>query len=246
MWPPLDAAPWELLYAGLITAVASLIQGAVGFGFAVISVPLLALVNERFAPVPQLLLTLPLAVSMVLRERESLDLRGAGWVLVGRIPGALLGLLLLRAVSGAHLELLLGALVLLGVGLSASGWRIRRHPGTELGAGAVSGVMSLVASIGGPPLALLYRDASGPQLRATLAAIFSVGLFITLSTRILGGAIAPRDLQVAVLLLPGLLLGLWASRYVRGRIEGPKLRVAVLSLASAAAVGVVLKGLAAL
>lgn len=39
---------------------ATTVQGIAGLGFAMVSVPILALIDPSFAPVPQLLMTLPL------------------------------------------------------------------------------------------------------------------------------------------------------------------------------------------
>ena len=57
------------------------------------------------------------------------------------------------------MTLLFGGLILLGVCLSLSGLRLPPIRGVLVGAGALSGVMGTVASIGGPPMALLYQDA---------------------------------------------------------------------------------------
>ena len=79
---PADA--WILVLAFLITIAAGLVQGTIGFGLAVVSVPVLSLLDRDLAPVPQLLIALPLALAMVWREWRHLDLSGVGWVLAGR------------------------------------------------------------------------------------------------------------------------------------------------------------------
>ncbi|MCL1692867.1 MAG: sulfite exporter TauE/SafE family protein, partial [Actinomycetia bacterium] len=59
-----------LITALIVTFIAAAIQGVVGMGFAMVSVPILALINPSLAPVPQLLITLPLTISMAWRERH--------------------------------------------------------------------------------------------------------------------------------------------------------------------------------
>lgn len=234
---PLD--PWILAVTFLVTAASAALQGTIGFGFAVVAVPVLSLLDPSLAPVPQLLVSAPLTLSMLWRERHAIDLRGATWVLIGRLPGAVLGLALLELASARALDLLMGAFVLMGVAILATGVHLPRNRTTELTAGIVSGVTSLVASIGGPPLALLYRDEKGETLRATLAALFSIGLVITILARALSGNISERDVVLSAWMLPPLLLGVWASRYLLSRVEGRPLRIGVLVVSAAAALGLV-------
>lgn len=51
-----------LAVAFVVTALSSTVQGTIGFGFAVLSVPVLSLLDTRLAPVPQLLLALPISL----------------------------------------------------------------------------------------------------------------------------------------------------------------------------------------
>src|SRR5687768_11992248 len=63
-----------MIVAWVVTAASAWLQGAIGFGFAVVSVPVLALAHPALAPVPQLLLSVPLTVVMAVRERHAMDL----------------------------------------------------------------------------------------------------------------------------------------------------------------------------
>ena len=233
----LPVPPAVLAIALVMTAVSAALQGTIGFGFAVLSVPVLSLVDPVLAPVPQLLVSIPLTVSMTVREREHVDLRGVGWVLIGRLPGAAIGVALLKLAEQRWLDVLLAMMVLLAIGLLVSGADVKRRPSTELGAGVLSGVMGMVASTGGPPLALLYRNEKGPTIRGTLAAIFTIGLLITLVTRIVAREITWLDVHLGVLYVPALLVGLWVSKYLHGRVEGRPLRIAILIVSATAAIG---------
>ena len=237
----MPADPWILVLAFVITIVAGLVQGTIGFGLAVVSVPVLSLLDRDLAPVPQLLIAFPLAVAMVWREWRHLDLSGVGWVLAGRVPGALIGVVLLKAFSEASLDFLIAGLVLAGVAIFGSGVVVRLTPITKLSAGVASGVMGLVASVGGPPLALLYRDVSGGTLRSSLNAIFAIGIVFSIGVRATAGEIAANDLKVAAFLLPAVFIGLWLSRFSTDRIEGPTLKRAVLVVSALAATGLLVR-----
>lgn len=214
-----------------------------GIGFAVISVPLLGLLDSDLAPVPQLLVTLPLTLAMVGRERYAIDLSGVGWIIVGRIPGLIIGLVLLKIVSDRALDLVIGLIVLGAVLILSTGASLKRNPVTQVTTGTVSGVTGLVASIGGPPLALLYRDAKGAMLRSSLAAVFTIGITLSIAGRWVTDEIDRSDVAVALLLFPALVVGFFLGSRYRTRLEGRPLRIAILVISALAAIGLIVKSL---
>jgi uncharacterized membrane protein YfcA len=230
-----------LVAAFLVTLIAAIIQGAIGIGFAVLSVPVLSLVDPALAPVPQLLLSLPLTVSMAYRERSAIHLGSMVWVLAGRFPGAFLGSFLLGIASAQMLDLMIGAVVIGGTLIFSTNLKVRRTPLTQLTAGVVSGVTGLISAIGGPPVALLYRDARGAELRANLAAIFALGVIISIVTRALGSQISEKDLILTAVLFPALVLGLFLSGSLTKYFEGSRLKTAVLLLCGFAGVGLIFR-----
>ena len=179
----------DLVIALAVTAFGALVQGTFGIGFGVVSVPILSLVDPVLAPVPQLLLAVPLALSMSWRERAHIEKRGVFWLLAGRIPGAALGLGLLAIATQRTLDVSIAISVLVAVAILGAGLTIPRNHATELGTGVIAGVMGMVASMGGPPAALLFRDEKGPIIRSTLAMFFSLGLLVTVAGRVAGGKI---------------------------------------------------------
>lgn len=222
-----------------VTLFAAAVQGVVGVGFAMVSVPVLALIDPALAPVPQLLVTVPLTVAMAWRERSHMDIAGVGWIIGGRIPGALLGLALLAVATQATLDLAIAALVLVGVAILGSGYHVQRNAATKFGAGVLSGTAGLVASVGGPPLALIYSREEGATVRASLAAVFTIGLLITITARAVTGNISGTDVRVALVLFPALAGGWALSTRLAHRVRQETLRLAILGLSAIAAAGLV-------
>ncbi len=239
---PVDTNVLVLAFA--VTAVAAALQGTLGFGLAVVSVPVLSLLDGDLAPVPQLLISLPLAIAMVSREWHHVDLHGVSWILAGRIPGAVIGIVLLKTLSDSAVELLIGGIVLSAVVVIGSGVTVPHTRATRFAAGTVSGATGLVASIGGPPLALLYRDAAGGTLRSSLNAVFVIGILVTVGVRTAADEISSNDVKIALVLLPAVFIGFFLSHNLKERVEGALLRKLILAVSAFAAVGVVVKALA--
>lgn len=221
--------------ACVVTFVAAAVQGVVGIGFAVVSVPVLRLVSPLLAPVPQLFMTLPLTAAMAWRERHDMDIAGVGWILAGRFPGALLGLALLAVASDKALDVIIGLIVLGAVLALASGFSIARTAVTKFVAGTLSGIASLVASVGGPPIALLYRDEKGSTIRSSLALVFFIGIVITVGIRLAAGKVLVDEVVLAAYLLPAQFLGYRVSSWAKDHTSPAVVRNGILVLSFVAA-----------
>lgn len=228
----------------VVTVIAAIVQGSIGLGFAVLSVPVLSLVDPVLSPVPQLLLSLPLTMYMAWRERHAIHLKSMVWVLIGRPPGAAIGAALLHVATAQVLDAIIGVVVLAGTIISYTDLKVRRTPATEFIFGVVAGTTGLISAIGGPPLALLYRDDKGEVLRANLASIFAIGIVISIIGRLIVGEISKSDVLIAALLFPPLVLGTFLSRYLTKYFEGRALKLGVLALCALAAVGLIVRALA--
>lgn len=239
-----ELAPGALIWFGVLSFLAAFVQGTIGFGYAICSVPILALIDPRLAPAPQLIQMVPLIFLIYWRERKDAEWSGVLWTTVGRLPGTLLGMLLLVVASQSVLDLFIGGSVLLAVILLRGGRAIPRNRITELVAGLVSGAGSVVSAIGGPPIALLYKDAKGPAVRATLSVIFLVGLFVTIVGRVVAGKLGEVDLSLGLLSIPIVIAGFVLSRYATTFVEGRRLQVAILVVSALAALALIGQALA--
>lgn len=234
----------ELLLATAIAAVAGTVQGSVGFGYALLAAPLLGLVDPHLVPGPVVAASLPLSIAVALRERGDIDTAGLGYALAGRVPGTALGAVAVAVLPAAAASAAFAGLVLVAVALSMVGWHVRPTPPTLATAGAASGLMGTMTSIGGPPVALVYQHAAGPRLRATLALYFVVGALMSLTGLALAGALGRRELALALALVPGTALGFGLSHLATVHLDRGRTRAAVLTVSSLAAVGVLVKTLA--
>lgn len=230
-----------MLVALAVTFFAAAVQGAVGIGFGLLSVPVLTLVDSSLTPVPQLVVGLPLAMIMFVGERHAIEWPAVGRVTLSRIPGIAVGVGLLAAVSQRWLDVLIGVTVLVAVLVIRSGVTIHRNRTSEVVAGAVSGATSTVSSIGGPPLALLYRNDNGPTVRANLAAIYVTGIIMVLIARSVTGYVSSEDLVISAWLLPAMGAGYLLARRVRGRFDGELLKNSILALSAISALGLLVR-----
>lgn len=231
-----------LLVAVVVIAVSAAIHGAVGFGVNLLAVPVLLVLDSSFVPGPALVAGLLLSLLMAGREFGSVDPR-FGWAVVGLLPGTALALGLLAVVPQDALGVPLGLLVLAAVGLSAMRWQPSPTRPALLVAGTASGFLATAASIGGPPMALLYANSAGAKLRSTLSMFFVAAGVLSLVALAAVGRFGAAELQVSAAFLPGVLAGFALSGPLRRLVDRGHSRPAVLGLSGVAAVGAVIEGL---
>ena len=232
----------EFLLASLIVAIGSALQSSVGFGFALMSAPILAFVDPRLVPGPLILAVTLLLVLTAIREQKSMDLTGIGWVLFGRIPGTVLAIVLLDAMSARGITIGLGVLVLFAVAISLLRVDLPRKPPLLLVAGLISGLMGTSSGLGGPAVAVLYQNEPGDRVRSTLAGYFLIGALMSLAALSWAGRMGRAEATLSVGLLPGIVIGFLASRKSSAWLDRGRTRGAVLLVAAVAGLASIVRG----
>ncbi len=226
-----------LAVAALALFVGAALQSATGFGFALVSAPILfALLGPREAVTAGVLVALVPNLLTLFGERRRPQVLGRDTVglLLWSLPGLALGALALRELSDQVLTAFVALAVLAGVALRA--WSRRTSARTARTArtaaapplapwqlpatGVTSGVLSTATSLNGPPLVfyLLARGAKPEQTRDTLAAIFLVHAVLGVPALLLSGTFAMPD-AIGVLVVAafaGQVLGRRAFGWLRG------------------------------
>lgn len=227
------------LIAGVVFLAACL-QASTGFGMGMLAAPVVAMVDPALLPATLILLALLVTVLVTVRERQHLDLRGTGWALVGRIPGSFLGAWLVALLSKEGLAWVVVIVVVTGLVLAIRGWAPEPVRINLIAAGAASGIMGTATSIGGPPMALVWQRHQGSRLRGTMSAFFMVGSAISLVALGVAGAVTGQILTLALWLVPAVLGGYAASRFVNRFLNTARLRM--LALGSSALGSLLLMG----
>jgi uncharacterized membrane protein YfcA len=226
----------EVVIACCTVFLGACLQGSVGFGLGMLGGPVLALLDPELVPGPLLLLATVLTCVVAVVERARLDLRGARWALTGRIPGTVVGALLVVWLPQRWLALALAAAVLGGTAAGALGWRPDPTPRAVAAAGAVSGLFGTATAVGGPPMAVVWHSEEARRRRATMSAFFLVGCLLSVTALGVTGSLTMDTLLTAARLLPFVLAGYAASRLLNRRLDVTRLRALTLLVCGVGAV----------
>ena len=230
MSPPQIAAAMAVMAAG------AAVQGGVGFGLNVVAAPILIQIDPDLVPGPLIAASLLMSLMVARRDRAGINRSALTWALVGRAPGAVLGVFLLVEVFSAWgLSVFLASVILAGAALSLAPIRLPEGRHVITLGGFVSGVSGSTTGVGGPPLALTLQHVPPRQLRGTMSVYLLLGSCLTLVVLAAWGEFGTRDLVAAGLLVPGQLVGYVVSGRLAQVLDRGFTRPAVLTISVAAA-----------
>jgi uncharacterized protein len=232
----LEVLPLALPAVVVAAVLGGALQSTLGFGASFTLVPALAVFAPELLPGAVIVAIVPLSVLMIARDRRGFDGWAVGRVSLGRLPGIAAGGLVVAFLPLRWLTVTIAGVLLLAVASVAGGWKLQVTRPREVVAGAVSGLTGTAAALGGPPLALLYRDSSGGVLRPTLAGVWLVGTGPVLIALALAGSLTIEQATAGVWLGVAMVVGLTAAAPAVARLDDGMLRRLVLGWAAVGAV----------
>ncbi len=227
----------------LVVYVGAVMQAATGVGVGILSSPVLLFVDPDFIPAAVVVAVIPLSFSVAIADRSHIDKPGVTAALIGRVPGLVLGAVVVAAISDTVLAILVSTTVLLGVLVSITTKRFTPTTTALVLAGFGSGFTGTAVGVGGPPIAMTYQHSDAVTMRATISLFFSVGSILTAVALVFAGELGSRQLQLAALILPSIVLGLLTARRYKHRLVGTAVRPIVLGISAFSAVALLVRTL---
>jgi hypothetical protein len=197
-----------------ITLFAAVVNGGLGYGFSSITVPLaLLFLSNRVLNPALVLIEVALNAYVLFVNRDAL---GAIWkrmipIVVGLVPGVIIGTVIVSRVAPAWLKLVTYLLLLPLILLQAAGFRrpIKSEKAIGVPFGLGLGVLYSLTTISGPPLALLLNNQGldKREFRAALGFIRLAESSFTAIAYLTAGLITMQSNLLIPQILPSVLIG---------------------------------------
>lgn len=242
--------PQLLAVASALVLLGAVAQRVAGLGFAMLASPFLVLLLGPHEGV--LLVNICGVVSSVLitpRVWKDIDWMAYRWLAAFSVVGSVLGALIATRLESAVLSLSVGLIVLvalvLSVGLSRRSVAVG-GPGLRSAAGALSGLTSSMAGVGGPAVSAYAVLTRWDQrsFAATMQPFFATTGIVAVISKIL---LAP-DQQLILpwwhwaLIVAAILVGILGGERLQRHVRDRHARVFILVIAFAGALAAVAKG----
>jgi len=227
---------------------ATLLRSALGFGEALIAVPLLAFVLPVSVAAPvAVLISITVAAVVVAQDWRHVHLRSAVHLVLSTLAGIPLGLILLRSVSEPVVKGVLGALV-----AGFAGYALRRRGSSELTDdrhawifGLSAGVLGGAYGMNGPPLVVYgaLRRWSPEHFRATLQGYFLPASVMGMIGYWAAGLWTPAVSRYYLVSLPTSLVAIALGRVINRRFDARRFFVYVHAGLVVSGAGLVLQAI---
>jgi len=211
----------------LIFLIGSFTQGLTGFGFGLVSIPLLVLFMDVRVAVPLCMLSgLVITAYLSFQLKAHLDWRKILPLLFGCLPGIMAGTFFLKNINETLFKIILGIMLiaysLYRIFLDLKPRSISRIWGWV--AGFATGVISAAFSAGGPPT-IIYTTLTGwnkDEIKSTLSIFFFIGGVATAIAHAMSGLTTMEVIKLSAGSLPAVFLGVWSGSllYKRFKTEG--------------------------
>jgi hypothetical protein len=233
-------SPFEIGVIFLVTCLGATVQGSVGYGMALVAGPILLLIDSALIPGPMTIAATLLIILVIVRDKQALDIFGLKWAILGMLFGIGLGAYVLSNFSGRSYSAIFGGLIILAVVMSIIGLRFPPRKSILVGAGFLAGLMGILTTTSGPPIALVYQDAPGKKLRSTISGYFVVGTIFTVLTLVSIGKLGLHEVNLSLVLMPGILTGFVLSSRIVNWVDRGFTRPAVLTIAALSALTILI------
>lgn len=212
-----------VIIALLILFASTLVRSALGFGDALVAMPLLALlVGVKTATPVVAFAASTIALVILAKSWRDVDVRATWRLVVSSLAGIPFGLLLLKFAPEAYVKAVLGALL---VAYGLYNLFAPRLPAVESDAlayvfGFAAGVLGGAYNTNGPPVVVYGALRRWPpeSFRATLQGCFVLTGLMILVGHGLAGLWTPLVLQLYLAALPAVLLAVYLGARLNRRI----------------------------
>jgi uncharacterized protein len=187
--------------------VAGLLRGFVGFGAALISVPVFSLVLGPYAAIAvNNVMGLPAVFQLLPEAIHRAERVVVLPICMAIFAAAPIGTWVLVSTDPAVMTVAISALVLLMVAILASGWRLRGRIGIGklIATGIAGGLVQGAAGVGGPPVVAvaLSRPGEASQQRANVLALMTAVSLSSILPLLYHGLFTRQTVVIGLLLIP--------------------------------------------
>ena len=222
------------IFVMCVVFFATLIRSALGFGEALIAVPILVMriPLETAAPLA-VLVSITIAALIVAQDWRQVHARSAGWLTLSTLFGIPLGLMLLMSPHQMAVKLIL-ALVILFFAIYSLAFAGTTHLKSDskpwlLTCGFFAGILGGAYGMNGPPLAIYgtMRGWSPQHFRATLQGYFLPASILGMTGYFWKGLWTHELAYLYLLTLPVTIPAIWLGRIANHRLPVQKFRTFV-------------------
>ncbi len=219
----------------MVFLLSGFVQGAMGFGFALVAVPLLS----AFLPIRELIPIITIigaviSIQLYCHERQNLDLKRIRPLIISGIVGTFAGSYALIAVDPKVLKSAAGMVIIATAIMLALGFRvkIKKEKQSMLLVGLISGLLQGSISLAGPPFVLFLANMGTDKdtFRANVCAYFLILSVYALIIQAIMKIVNEQSIKGSLIFIPCAVVGNYFGIKVSSKLKENVFKKVVLVL----------------
>ena len=232
----------------LIILFSGMVAGLTGFGYALVSVPLLILfLPPKLVVSIILLLSFGINVFILLDVRKSIDIKRVLPLIISGIVAMPFGVYLLKIMDVMTLKVFIGCVIALFGIAFLSGFRreVKNEKLALIPVGLASGLLNGSIVMCGPPIILFFTNQGVAKhaFRANLVIYFTLLNIATIPVFFLNGLITGEVVKYSLIFLPAVVIGVLTGIKLSHRIKEKLFRKLALIIVTIAGLISIVSGL---
>ncbi|EWH10342.1 membrane protein [Catenovulum agarivorans DS-2] len=222
----------EILLVNLFLFVGAFVQGIIGYGLGILSVPLVFMVMPSMIPAPMIFNSIFLCLIIATDNKNYIDSNILKWPIVGALVGTATAASVLAGVEERTFALVFSSMLLVLISLSVLKVKLPINVSSSTTAGFFSALSGTITAIGGPPIALLWQNLPPQVIRANMSVFFIASSIIALVALFLIGKFGWAEIKLSAATLPGVIVGFYSSKLIVNRIPAQQVRLGILLMST--------------
>ncbi|WP_440903358.1 sulfite exporter TauE/SafE family protein [Catenovulum sp. SX2] len=222
----------EILIVNCLLFLGAFVQGIIGYGLGILSVPLIFMVMPQMIPAPMILNSIFLCWIIARDNKSYIDRNILKWPIVGALVGTATAASVLAGLEERTFALMFSTMLLILISLSLMKLKLPINGTSGVIAGFFSAVSGTITAIGGPPIALLWQNLLPQTIRANMSVFFICSSIIALTALAIIGKFGWAEIKLSAFTLPGVFLGFYSSRLIINKIPAKQVRYGILAMST--------------
>ena len=222
----------DILIVNLILFAGAFVQGIIGYGLGILSVPLVFLVMPVMIPAPMIFNSIFLCLIIAHHNRNYIESAILKWPIGGALIGTATAATVLVSVEERTFALLFSSMLLILISLSFLKRKMPINPVSGVIVGFFSAMSGTITAIGGPPIALLWQNLKPQTIRANMSVFFIASSIIALTALFMIGKFGWTEIKLSLFTLPGVFVGFYSSKLIANHIPAHLIRYGILLMST--------------
>jgi len=239
----------SIIIIGTIVAfLGGITQGLTGFGFGLVSIPILILLLPPIVVVPVItIISIVMTIVILYEARRHIQIKRIIPLIIAGICGLPFGVYILKTLNPDILKIIIGFIIIAFSLAQLVGYRRKVHHEklAFLPIGFISGLLNTSTALSGPPVILFFtnQDIKKEVFRANIVAYFTIVNVFSIVVLILNDLVSHTVIKYSLIFFPPMIAGAVIGIKLSRKVNETLFRKIALIIVSIAGLVSIISGL---